>query len=164
MIKNYEIKDERRTNRFTSYLSCSEYNIVREEFEKSTIDNFSQFLRHQLLLSFSEEAKIAIVVPEINKELAKTLTSGVYSLNRLIAQMESDALHYQEQSETDKLNALKIIIKNVKEVDESLWTLSHFFRGEVDKKQVIKNMVYVTLTSDDLIEMAATMISEEESY
>jgi len=164
MIKNHEIKDERRTNRFSSYLSCTEYHFVREEFEKSTIDNFSQFLRHQLLLSLSEEAKIAIVVPEINKELAKTLTTGVYSLNRLIAQMESDALHYQEQSETDKLNSLTNIIKDVKEVDESLWTLSHFFRADLNNKQVIKNIVYATLTSDDLIEMAAFMINEEEVH
>jgi hypothetical protein len=162
MIKDIALIDERRVHRITTYLSSREVKIIKDAFEKSTIDNYSQFLRHQLLLSVNEEAKIAIVVPEINKELAIELTSCVSSLNRLIADLELDALNYEAQSESEKLNKLTSVIEYVNKVDKAAWMLAHFFKGDIQRKQVIQNMAYITLSSDDLIEMAATMISEED--
>jgi hypothetical protein len=162
MIKDIAPIDERRVHRITTYLSSREVKIIKDVFEKSTIDNYSQFLRHQLLLSVNEEAKIAIVVPEINKELSIELTSCVSSLNRLIADLELDALNYEAQSESEKLDKLTSVIEYVKEVDKAAWMLAHFFKGDIQRKQVIQNMAYITLSSDDLIEMAATMITEED--
>lgn len=164
MIKNITPTDERRVHRITTYLSSREVQIIKDAFEKSTIDNYSQFLRHQLLLSVNEEAKIAIVVPEVNKELAIEFTSCVTSLNHLIAELELDALNYEAQSESEKLHKLTSVIKYVKEVDKAAWMLAHFFKGDIQRKQVIQNMAYITLSSDDLIEMAATMISEEDFH
>jgi hypothetical protein len=163
MIENNNILDDvRRTHRSTSYFSSREDKIIKDAFEKSTIDNYSQFLRHQLLLSVSEEAKIAIVVPEVNKELAIEFTSCVSSLNHLIADLELDALNYEEQSESEKLKKLTSIIEYVNKVDKAAWMLAHFFKGDIQRKQVIQNMAYIILSSDDLIEMAATMIAEED--
>jgi hypothetical protein len=161
MIKNITPTDERRVHRITTYLSSREVQIIKDEFEKSTINNYSQFLRHQLLLSVNEEAKIAIVVPEVNKQLAIEFTSCVTSLNRLIADLELDALNYEEQSESEKLNKLTSVIEYVNKVDKAAWMLAHFFKGDIQRKQVIQNMAYITLSSDDLIEMAATIITEE---
>jgi hypothetical protein len=162
MIKNITPTDERRVHRITTYLSSREVQIIKDAFEKSTIDNYSQFLRHQLLLSVNEEAKIAIVVPEVNKQLAIEFTSCVTSLNHLIAELELDALNYEAQSESEKLNKLTSVIEYVNKVDKAAWMLAHFFKGDIQRKQVIQNMAYITLSSDDLIEMAATMISEED--
>jgi hypothetical protein len=162
MINSKTSDDERRTHRVTTYFSSREVQIIKDEFEISTIDNYSQFLRHQLLLSVNEQAKIAIVVPEINKDLAIELTSCVSSLNRLIADLELDALNYEKQSESEKLNKLNSVIEYVNKVDKAAWMLAHFFKGDIQRKQVIQNMAYITLSSDDLIEMAATMILEED--
>lgn len=161
MIENITSNDERRVHRVTTYFSDREVQIIKDAFERSTIDNYSQFLRHQLLLSVNEEAKIAIVVPEINKELAIELTSCVSTLNRLVADLEIDALNYETQSESEKLKKLTSIIEYVNKVDKAAWMLAHFFKGDIQRKQVIQNMAYIILSSDDLIEMAATMISEE---
>jgi len=162
MIENITSNDERRVYRVTTYFSDREVQIIKDAFKRSTIDNYSQFLRHQLLLSVNEEAKIAIVVPEINKELAIELTSCVSTLNRLIADLELDALNYEAQSESEKLEKLTSVIEYVKEVDKAAWMLAHFFKGDIQRKQVIQNMAYIILSSDDLIEMAATMIAEED--
>jgi hypothetical protein len=161
MINSKTSDDERRVHRITTYLSSREVQIIKDAFEKSTINNYSQFLRHQLLLSVNEEAKIAIVVPEVNKQLAIEFTSCVTSLNRLIADLELDALNYEEQSESEKLNKLTSVIEYVNKVDKAAWMLAHFFKGDIQRKQVIQNMAYITLSSDDLIEMAATIITEE---
>jgi hypothetical protein len=162
MIKKITSNDERRTYRVTTYLTSLEVKKLKAAFGCSTIDIYSQFIRHQLLLSISEEAKIAIVVPEVNKELAIELTSCVSSLNRLIADLELDALNYETQSETDKLEKLKNIIEYVNKVDKAAWVLAHFFKGDFQRKQVIQNMAYLALSSDELLEMAAVMISEQE--
>ena len=162
MINSKTLEDELRNIRATTYFSAREDKPIKDAFEKSTIDNYSQFLRHQLLLSVNEEAKIAIVVPEINKELAIELTSCVSTLNRLVADLELDALNYERQSESKKLKKLTSIIEYVNKVDKAAWMLAHFFKGDIQRKQVIQNMAYIILSSDDLIEMAATMIAEED--
>ena len=156
------IENELRNNRLTTYLSDTEKSTVREAFEQSTIDNFSQFHRHQLMLSLSGEDKIAIVIPEVNNELAKTITSSVFSLNHLIADLENDAIAYETQEEIEKLDKLKGIINNIKEIDESLWTFAHYLRGELDHKKVIQNLAYALLNSDELLEIAAFTLMEEE--
>ncbi len=163
MIKNDNIlDDERRTHRITTYFSAREVSAFKAAFKQSTIDNYSQFIRYHLLLSINEEAQANIVVPEVNKELAMELTSCVSSLNRLIADLELDALNYEAQSETEKLHKLKNIIEYVNQVDKAAWVLVHFFKGDIQQKQVIQHMAYLTLSSDELLEMAAVMMSEQE--
>ena len=93
MIENITSNDERRVHRVTTYFSDREVQIIKDAFERSTIDNYIEY---------------------VNK------------------------------------------------VDKAAWMLAHFFKGDIQRKQVIQNMAYIILSSGDLIEMAATMIAEED--
>ncbi len=160
MTENHKNIDERRNHRITSNLSDRENDKVQEALSKSTINNMSQFIRHQLLISIDEEAKFAIVVPQVNKDLAIEMANCVSALNRLIALLEEDALSDEIQSDEIKLENINKVIKYVNDVDKAAWMLAHFFRGDIQRKHVIQNMALIALTSEELLEIAAISIDQ----
>ncbi|MGO3727054.1 hypothetical protein ABZP26_06520 [Pseudoalteromonas sp. SD03] len=160
MTENHTNTDERRVHRITTYFSKTELAEFLKAFKKSTITNSSQFIRHQLMLSIDPDAKIVISIPKINKDIAIEMTNCVSALNRLVSFLEQEVLTDETRSDESKVDNLNKAIKYVNEVDKAAWMLAHFFKGDIHKKHVMQNMALITLSSNELLELAAVSIAE----
>lgn len=154
MTENHTNTDERRVHRITTYFSKRELSLFLEAFNASTIDNSSQFIRHQLMRSIDPNAKIEISVPEVNKNLAIEMTDCISALNRLVSFLEQETLTDEVRSDETKFDSINNVIKYVKEVDKAAWVLANFFKGDIHKKHVMQNMALMTFNSNELFELA----------
>lgn len=160
MSYNKKNKNEHRKNRITTYLSDDENTFVRELFNESTIGNFSQYLRHNLLLSLSNKNTTILNIPPINSSIAESITESIYSTTRLVAELEADANIYHEQSETEKLNLVKNIILNINETAREIHSYLHWFKGDLSNQKVIKDFVLLVMSGEEIAELAISVLEK----
>jgi hypothetical protein len=160
MSYNTKNKNEHRKNRITTYLSDEENTFVRELFNESTIDNFSQYLRHNLLSSLSNKNTTILNIPPVNRSIAESLTESIYSTTRLIAELEADANIYHEKSETEKLNLIKNIIINIKETAREIHSYLYWFKGDLSNKRAIKDFILLVMSGEEIAELAISVLEK----
>jgi hypothetical protein len=163
MIQKQKINpnEGNRQHRITTYLSATEFQDLQTALEESHFTNLSQFNRYQILNSINKQQQYVINVPEVNYQLSQDFIQCVTSFNRLVSMLELDADDYEQQAETEKLAKLTSVIGYVKEVAEAVWHFTHFIKGNIEYRDVLKNMAYLTLSSDELLEIASTLLIEE---
>jgi len=154
MTKIQTSADERRTHRTATYLSDSEYLLLRDRFEQSNFDNFSQFHREHLLNSVND-SQITPSMPTINEDTCNSLTKSVHALSRFIAQLEMFQLIYEKSSNEDIQNKIDNALNEVKRVADLCYTIVGWYRqNNRDEKAIVKDIASLSLTSTELFELA----------
>tara|TARA_R110001583_G_scaffold100539_1_gene246578 strand:+ start:7984 stop:8481 length:498 start_codon:yes stop_codon:yes gene_type:complete len=162
MSYNTKNKNEHRKNRMTTYLSDDENTFVRELFNESSIGNFSQYLRHNLLSSLSNKNTTILKIPPVNHSIAESLTESIYSTTRLIAELEADANIHHEESETEKLNLIKNVIIDIKKTAREIHSYLHWFKGDLSNKRAIKDFILLVMSGEEIAELALSVLEKTE--
>ncbi|BFT29926.1 hypothetical protein D210916BOD24_11020 [Alteromonas sp. D210916BOD_24] len=146
--------DERRTHRIATYLSDTEYQLLKQKFEQSDFDNFSQYHR-ELLLDATSNKSFAFTIPAVNEDICKSLTRTVHALSRFIAQLEMFQLIYQKSSNADIQGKIDSTLNEVRRIAGLCYTIVGWYRqNNRDEKAIIIDIASLTLTSTELYQLA----------
>jgi len=162
MTETIKRDDERRTHRITTYLSSPEYASLYEAFEKSDIDNFSQYHR-QLLIDSLSSAENQINIPSINRDVAETLTTAVHASCRLIAQLEMFSLLSEGANFEDLQQKIANISSQVTAIGEICYRWGRWYRGNFEARSVVADIAAITLCSSELYALADSVRKAEDA-
>ncbi len=150
--------DERKNHRFATYLSDSEREQFHRSFEKSGFSNFSQYHRHLIIESTSGNAPKTSIVPNVNEVTSYALSETLQSINRFLIKLEKIKA---SEDAPQVIELIKTINGNVFYVGDICYRWAKWFRGDVQRKQVIKDIAELTMNSSELYELAKTVENSE---
>lgn len=162
MTETIKRDDERRTHRITTYLSSPEYTSLHEAFDKSDIDNFSQYHRQLLMNSIScSENKINI--PPVNRDVADTLTAAVHASCRLIAHLEMFSLLCGKDNFEGVQHRIDNVVREVTAIGEICYRWGRWYRGNFEARSVVADIAALTLSSSELYALADFVKKAEDA-
>lgn len=153
--------DERRTHRMITYLTDNEILQIKQKYEQSGFDNFSQYHRDVLLKSITDVPHLQSI-PPASEEFAKSLTNAVHSISRFIAQLEMYQLIFQQSNNSDIQAKIADVLSEVRRIGSLCYTVVGWYRqNHRDEKSIIKSIASLTLTSDELQVLVDTVRTAE---
>ena len=162
MTETIKRDDERRTHRITTYLSASEYNDFYSTFETSDIDNFSQYHR-QVIIDSLTHSEHRFKIPQINSDVAETLTIAVHSSCRLIAQLEMFSLLSEGANFGDALQKIDDLARKISAIGEICYRWARWYREDFEAKAVVADIAAITLSSHELYVLADAVNKAEDA-
>ena len=162
MTETRKCDDERRTHRITTYLSSTEYTSLHQAFEKSDIDNFSQYHR-QLLINSLSHSENQINVPAVNRDVAEALTAAVHASCRLIAQLEMFYLLSEGAKLSDVQHKIDIAVRQVRLIGDICYRWAKWYRFNLEGRTVVAEIAALTLSSRELYALADSVKDAEDA-
>lgn len=149
--------DERKNHRFATYLSDTESNQFRQSFENSDFSNFSQYHRY-LIVEATSETPDTSNLPSVNEVTSYALSETLQSINRFLIKLEKIKA---SEDAPQVIELIKTINGNVFYVGDICYRWAKWYRDDVQRKQVIKDIAELTMNSSELYELAKTVENSE---
>lgn len=151
--------DERKNHRFATYLSDSESDQFRHSFEKSDFSNFSQYHRHLIIKAISETENSS-TVPSVNEVTSYALSETLQAICRFQTKLEKIEA---SDSTPQVLELIRTINGNIFYVGDICYRWANWYRNDSQRRKVIKDIAELTLSSNELHELAKAVERTEIS-
>ncbi len=155
------LDDERRTHRITTYLSDLEVQLLRNSFEQSEFDNFSQYHRHLIMQMISIPSNTP-VVHHINESTSYSLSQTVQAICRFLCELERIESSSYHNKDTEIVRLVKTIHANILYIGDVCYLWARWYRNDTHRRGVIKNIAELTLTSQELYDLAVSVKNSEK--
>jgi len=149
--------DERKNHRFATYLSEYESTLFKNAFEQSDFTNFSQYHRH-LIIDAISKAENSSSLSSINEVTSYALSETLQAICRFQTKLEK----LEGSDNTPQvLELINTINGNIFYVGDICYRWANWYRSDVHRKKVIKDIAELTLSSSELYEMAKAVEKAE---
>jgi hypothetical protein len=151
--------DERKNHRIATYLSESENTQIRNDFDQSDFINFSQYHRHLITKVISETESIS-TIPSVNEVTSYALNETVQAICRFLIQLEKIELSGNSPQTSELINTIN---GNILYVGDVCYRWAKWYRSDTKRRQVIKDIAELTLSSSELYTLAKAVEKSEEA-
>lgn len=151
-------EDERKKHRIATYLSESENVQIRNSFEQSDFTNFSQYHRY-LIISATSEIEHPSMLTAVNEATSYALSETVHAITSFLTQLEKIEAAGCPLQISELINSIN---GNVLYVGDVCYRWAKWYRDDAQRRQIIKDIAELTLSSNELVELAKTVKRTEE--